>query len=101
MPQAGHRERDVEACLNDQLIKPLVDMNYDIVCGKYPCFRFKALTAEEKQAQYDSYLSGLNGQALTKTREDENFFRKRLEMPLLPEDHPMAGEVKFSGTAST
>jgi len=30
--------------------------------------------------------------AITKTREDENFFRKRLEMPLLPADHVVAGE---------
>jgi len=27
-----------------------------------------------------------------KAREDENVFRKRLEMPMLPEDYPVAGE---------
>ena len=41
--------RDVEANLNEQIIKPLVDMNYDVTDGKYPCFRFKAVTPEERQ----------------------------------------------------
>jgi hypothetical protein len=59
---------------------------------KSPEFRFKALTQEEKQAQYDSYINGIDAQAFTKTRTDENFLRKRLEMPTLPEDHPVAGE---------
>jgi phage gp29-like protein len=83
----------VEANIDEQIIKPLLDMNYDIVDGKYPQFRFKALTAEDKKNQFNSYLNGLNSKSLTKTREDENFFRKRLEMPLLPQDHPVAGEA--------
>jgi len=47
---------------------------------------------EESRRSFDSYLNGIDGKALTKTRQDENFFRKRLEMPLLREDHPVAGE---------
>jgi len=31
--------------------------------------------------------------AITKTREDENLFRERLEMPLLPENSAVAGEA--------
>ena len=50
---------DVEANLNEQIIKPLIDMNYDVIDGKYPTFKFKAISGEEKQAQYDSYLAGL------------------------------------------
>ena len=38
-------------------------------------------------------MNGINAQALTKTREDENFFRWRLEMPLLPANYPVAGEA--------
>jgi len=49
--------------INEQIIKPLVDMNYDVTDGKYPQFKFKALTKEEKQAQFDSYINGLNGKA--------------------------------------
>jgi hypothetical protein len=84
---------DVEANLSEQVIKPLVDMNYDITDGQYPEFKFKALTAEEKQAQFDNYVSGLNSKALSKTRADENLLRKRLGVPLLPEKYPVAGEV--------
>lgn len=83
----------MEANLNEQIVKPLVDMNYDVTDGKYPQFKFKALMAEEKQSQFDAYINGVKSKALTKTREDENFQRKRLGMPLLPEDHPVAGEV--------
>jgi phage gp29-like protein len=84
---------DVEANLNEQIVKPLVDINYDVLDGKYPQFRFKALTAEDKKNQFDSYINGLSANGLTKTREDENFFRSRLEMPLLPQDHSVAGEA--------
>ena len=86
--------RDMEANLNEQIIKPLVDMNYDVTDGKYPEFKFKALTAEEKRAQFDTYINGVNSKALTRTRADENSQRKRLGVPLLPEDHPVAGEVR-------
>jgi len=67
-------------------------MNYDITDGKYPQFKFKAISAEEKQAQFQNYINGLSAKGLIKTREDENFFRDRLGMPLLPERHPVAGE---------
>ena len=86
--------RDVEANLNEQIVKPLVDMNYDVTDGKYPEFKFKALTAQEKRAQFDTYINGVNSKALTRTHADENFQRKRLGVPLLPEDHPVAGEVR-------
>jgi phage gp29-like protein len=51
--------RDVEANLNEQIVKPLVDMNYDVTDGKYPCFRFKAVTPEERQAQFDNWVKGV------------------------------------------
>jgi phage gp29-like protein len=85
--------RDIQSNLDEQVIKPLVDMNFDVTDGKYPEFKFKALTQEQKQAQYNSYINGLSAQALTKTREDENFLRSRLEIPLLPANYPVAGEV--------
>ncbi len=84
---------DVEANLNEQIIKPLVDWNFDVTDGKYPVFRFKALSEEQKQAQFDTYMKGLTSHAMTKTRDDENFFRERLEVPLLPDDYPVTGEV--------
>ena len=58
-----------------------------------PGFKFKAVSQEEKQARFQNYMNGINAQAITKTREDENFFRQRLEMPLLPANYPVAGEV--------
>jgi hypothetical protein len=71
---------DVEANIDERIVKPLIDMNFDVVDGKYPQFRCKALTAKEKQAQFDTYINGVNSKALTKSREDENFLRKRLEV---------------------
>jgi hypothetical protein len=34
----------VEANIDERIVKPLIDMNFDVVDGKYPQFRFKALT---------------------------------------------------------
>ena len=79
---------DVEANLNEQIVKPLVDMNYDVLDGKYPQFKFKAISVEERRAQFQNYVNGLNSKSLTKTRDDENFFRERLSMPLTIRSSP-------------
>ena len=43
-------------------------------------------------SSFDTYINGVNSKALTKSREDENFLRKRLEVPLVPADHRVSGE---------
>ena len=40
---------DVEANIDERIVKPLIDMNFDVVDGKYPQFRFKALTGKRSR----------------------------------------------------
>jgi SPP1 gp7 family putative phage head morphogenesis protein len=84
---------DVESALNEQVVKQLIDFNYEITDGKYPKFKFKAITAEEEQRQYDNFMKGIETRALSKTREDENYFRDKMGIPALPEDYPVVGEI--------
>lgn len=84
---------DVETNLNEQVVKQIVDFNYEITDGKYPKFKFKEITEEEQQRQFDNYMKGLQTKAITKTRDDEKYFREKLEVPALPDDYPVAGEV--------
>lgn len=84
---------DVEANLNEQVVKQLIDFNFEVTDSKYPIFRFKELDQEQKQAQFEEYIKALSSKALTKTRDDEDYFRDRLEIPALPPDYPVAGEV--------
>jgi hypothetical protein len=60
----------------------------------------KLWKAEKIRSDGRQNLNGIDDKALTKICEDENFFRKRLEMPLLPEDEAVASEPTISTYAS-
>lgn len=84
---------DVESNINEQVVKQLVDFNFEITDNYYPQFKFKAINAEEEQRQFDNYMKGLTSKAITKSRDDEIFFREKLEIPALPDDYPVSGEI--------
>lgn len=90
---------DIESNVNEQLVKQLIDFNFDITDGKYPLFKFKSISEEDKQKQFDNYIAGLNAKAITKTREDENALRKSMEFPPLADDIPVAGTLEAQAAA--
>ncbi len=92
---------DSEVAINEQLIRPLVDLNFEITDGKYPKFKFKAVTAEEEQRQIENYIKALYHGAVTKTREDENKMRDLIEFPQLPDDVPITDPNANPAGAST
>lgn len=97
----GQLRRDLETLVNEQIIKPLLDLNYEIEHGQYPTFRFKELTETARQQQYEMFLAGLGAGALTKGPEDENKLRELINFQPLPEDfvppNPMDQYGGFGG----
>lgn len=91
----GQLRRDIETVVNEQLVKPLLDLNYKIEHGMYPKFKFKEVTEEARQRQFELFLMGLGAGALNKGPEDENKLRELINFEPLPEDFvppdPMTG----------
>jgi len=78
--------RDIETVINEQLVKPLLDFNYDIEHGMYPLFKFKEVTEEARQRQFELFLMGLSAGALTKGPEDEGKLRDLINFEPLPQE---------------
>lgn len=78
-------ERDVEKIIEDQLIKPLVRLNFDASATEFPQFRFKPMTNEDLLELSKAFaLIVKNGIALP----EESFIRDMMGMP------PLAKEEK-------
>ena len=78
--------RELETVINEQIVKPMLDFNFEIDHGQYPCFKFKEITEEMKQNQYQLFLAGLTAGALTKGPEDENALRDLINFEPLPQE---------------
>ena len=78
-------EKDIEKIVEDQIIKPLVRLNYDASATEFPQFRFKPMTKEDLLELSKSFaLIIKNGMALP----EEPFIREVMGMPpLSEEDH--------------
>ena len=82
---------ELETLINERIVKPDVDLNYEVGDGKYPVFKFKEITAEHRENLFNLWLKAVQTGAFTKTREDENKGRELIEFPKLPDDVPMTG----------
>ena len=69
---------DLETVINEQDVKPLVDLNYEVTGGQYPKFKFREVDAAKEAEIYQMWLAGLNVGALKKFPEDENKMRGTL-----------------------
>ena len=85
---------DIETCVNEQVIKPFVDLNYEVTGGQYPKFKFREVDEEREAQIYEMWLAGLNTQALKKFPEDEAKMRgmlglaEKTDEELTPEPPP-------------
>lgn len=90
----GQLRKDVETTVNEQVIKELIDMNYEVTGGQYPTFKFKEVTQEHKERLFAMWLQAIGSGALKKFPEDEAKFRDVLELApkedeeLVPEPQP-------------
>jgi hypothetical protein len=71
--------RRLEACLNEQLFKPLSDMNWGD--GEYPIFQFKPASQDHVKWLVGTWKDLVGAKAVETTAEDEAYLRKLLEMP--------------------
>lgn len=82
----GQLRRELETVVNEQIVKPLIDLNYEVEHGQYPTFKFKEVTEEARQRQFELFLMGLGAGALNKGPEDENKLRDLINFEPLPDD---------------
>lgn len=69
----------LEAVINEQLIKDLGDQNYGD--GEYPEFSFKPASREHIKQTIADWKLLVDGKSVITTEEDEEHFRKLLDMP--------------------
>ena len=90
----GYLRRVVAALTNDRIVKPVVDLNYEVTGGNYPKFAFKSITQERKDSIYKLFLEGLGRSALTKVPADENRLRNLIDFPELTEEEQAQAEAE-------
>lgn len=77
----------IETTVNEQIVKPLIDLNYEVTGGMYPAFRFRAMTEETKQKTFDNWLKAIQVKAFENRLEDENKLREAIHLnPLSQEE---------------
>jgi SPP1 gp7 family putative phage head morphogenesis protein len=69
----------LEACINEQLVKDLGDQNFGD--GEYPYFCFKPASREHVKQVIADWKVLVDAGAVVATEEDEEHFRKLLDMP--------------------
>ena len=76
----GGDSRAAEETLNEQLIRPLVEMNFGKQ-GAYPQFQFKPMREEDKNAFVEAWADAVSKGAATSTPETEEYTRGLLGFP--------------------
>jgi hypothetical protein len=69
----------LEACINEQLVKDLGDVNFGD--GDYPYFCFKPASREWIKQTIADWKVLVDGKSVIATEADEEHFRKLLDMP--------------------
>lgn len=82
----GQLRTDLELVVNEQIVKPLVDLNFEVEHGQYPKFKFNAVTEEARQRSFELFLTGLGAGGLQLGPEDQNKLRELIDFEPLPED---------------
>jgi len=76
----GGDSRQVEEVLNEQLIRPLIEMNFGMM-DEYPKFRFKPMREEDKNAFVSAWADAVQKGAATSTPETQEHLRSLLGFP--------------------
>lgn len=80
----ANSQLDLEAVINEQVVRQLVDLNF--TGADYPVFKFNPLTDEIKTELADAWTKLLAGGVVRRGYADENHFREMYKMPPAPED---------------
>ena len=90
--------RRLEANLNEQLFKPLCNMNWGD--SEYPMFRFKPASQEHVKWLVGTWKDLVGVKAIETTAEDEAFLRKMLNMPAREIDLEVEGDGAIASDPS-
>ena len=82
----GIRKEFEEVVINEQIIKPLVALNYDLKPDEYPVFRFAPATAQAKAEMLKAWEELVGAGVVKRTKQDERHVRRLLGFPLKYEE---------------
>jgi phage gp29-like protein len=78
--------KELEAVINEQLVMPIMDLNYLVTDNTYPVFRFKEITDRKKREMFELWLDAVKGGALASTKSDRVRARELIDFPQPDED---------------
>ena len=91
---------DVETAINEQAVKPITDLNYEVTGGQYPKFKFREVDEEREAQVYDMWLAGVTSGSMRKFPEDENKMRGALGLAEKTDEELEPEELGFGGEAA-
>lgn len=95
----GADSRAVEDCINEQLVRPLVEMNFGMV-KEIPRFKFNPMREEDKNTFVVSWSDAVSKQAVKSTIETEKHVRQLLGFPeMTPEEETEIKDAKEAEAA--
>lgn len=86
---------DLETVINEQVIKPLIDLNYEVTGGQYPRFKFREVDKDREAQVYDMWLAGVSSGSMRKFPEDEAKFRATLGLAEKTDEELAPEEPEF------
>ncbi len=73
--------KELEAVINEQLVIPIMDLNYLVTDNTYPVFRFREITDRKKREMFELWLDAVKGGALASTKGDRVRARELIDFP--------------------
>ena len=84
-------QRDLKALIEEEIIRPLVDLNFPNV-RKYPAFNFKPLTKEDAKTMSEVFTAMITAEVIAPT---EDWIREELGFPeMSPQDKKALEDAK-------
>ena len=63
---------EIETCINEKLVKLVLDLNYEVTTRRYPRFQFKTLTDAKRKQIFNSWIQALEGSRRHAARRTNN-----------------------------
>lgn len=84
---SGDMDAELTAAVNEQIVRPLVDYNYDVELGQYPEYRRKEKDPDDAIAIVTAFVAAYTGKTILEIAlEDENRVRQLLGFSEVSED---------------
>ena len=81
------REQMEDDIVNQQIIKPLIDFNFNLSPDEYPRFKLNPLTDKTTKEVFDTWKQLIDGKVVTPQKVDEEHIREALEFPTLTDEY--------------